>query len=303
MAMEIGIFLPQMEVPAMEIREAAYHAVDVELDSVWCGDHLADGVPVLDGMLALATAAAVTECIDIGFAVYLPALRTHVCAAKQIATLQHLTGGDRLHLGVGVGDHESGWDAVGVDPATRGARTDEFLQLLPSLLAGEPTALPDGPTVHLAPPVPAPPLWIGGTSPAAMRRTARYGDGWFAALHSPEEIRAKSARLRDLAEQHHRPAPRLATVVQCALAKRPDPKLGERLAREVAATYGVPFEAARGAVAAGTPAQVAEQLAAYAEVGVEKLAVAVTGDWHRGCELLGEARRLLSPEPRARCRT
>ncbi|MER5389062.1 LLM class flavin-dependent oxidoreductase [Saccharopolyspora sp. NPDC002686] len=292
--MDIGIFLPRTGLPEVEIREAAYHAVDVELDSLWCGDHLASGSPVLDGMLALATAAAVTECIDIGFAVYLPALRPHVCAAKQIATLQHLTGGDRLHLGIGVGDRSSGWDAVGVDLDARGARTDEFLQLLPSLLAGSPTSLPDGPTVELAPPAPVPPLWIGGASPAALRRAARYGDGWFAALHTPDEIRAKSAQLRELADQHSRPAPRLASVIHCALTKRPDPTLADQLAGSLAETHGVPAETARRCAATGTPAQVAEQLSAYAEAGVEKLAVAVTGDWHASCDLLGETRRLLT---------
>ncbi|MBF6508112.1 LLM class flavin-dependent oxidoreductase [Nocardia farcinica] len=297
MAIDIGIFLPHVELPKVEIREAAYHAVDAELDSLWCGDHLARGVPVLDGMLVLATAAAVTECIDIGFAVYLPALRSHVCAAKQIATLQHLTGGDRLHLGVGVGDHDSGWDTVGLDPTTRGARTDEFLQLLPSLLAGEPTDLPDGTTAQLAPAAPAPPVWIGGTSRAALRRAARYGDGWLAALQSPAEIRAKSDLLRELAEEQGRPVPRLATVVHCALTKRPDPTLGPSLAREIAGTFGISVEAAQGCVVAGTPGQVAEQLAAYAEVGVEKVAVAVSGDWHRACDLLGEARRLVVAEP------
>ncbi|MFB9568959.1 LLM class flavin-dependent oxidoreductase, partial [Saccharopolyspora hordei] len=219
MTIDIGIYLP--DPPGAEVREAAYHAVDVELDSVWCGDHLADGVAVLDGMLALATAAAVTECLDIGFAVYLPALRPHVVAAKQIATLQHLTGGDRLHLGIGVGEHGSGFAGAGADPATRGARTDEFLQLLPALLAGEPTELPGGPTVQLAPPVPAPPLWVGGSSGAALRRAARFGDGWFAALHAPEEVSSTAARLRELADQHGRPAPRLAAAVPGALTARP----------------------------------------------------------------------------------
>ncbi|MGP4016898.1 LLM class flavin-dependent oxidoreductase [Saccharopolyspora sp. 5N708] len=299
MPVDIGIFLP--DAADVEIREATYHAVDAELDSIWSGDHLANGVPVLDGMLTLATAAAVTECIDIGFAVLLPALRPHVCAAKQIATLQHLTGGDRLHLGIGVGDHQSGWDAVGVDPTTRGRRTDEFLRLLPSLLSGEPTALPHGPVVRLAPPVAPPPVWIGGSSPAALRRAARFGDGWFADLHGASDLRAKAARLRELAAEHGRSAPRLATVIHAALTDRPDPGLAERCARRLAATFGMSVEVARRVVVAGTPAQAAEQLAGYAAAGVEKVAVAVDGDWHRGCDLLGQVRQLLNPTPRPKC--
>jgi alkanesulfonate monooxygenase SsuD/methylene tetrahydromethanopterin reductase-like flavin-dependent oxidoreductase (luciferase family) len=299
MPVDIGIFLPSTA--DVEIREAAYHAVDAELDSIWSGDNLANGFPGLDGTQVLATAAAVTECIDIGFAVYLPALRPHVSAAKQIATLQHLTGGDRLHLGIGVGDRDSGYAAVGLDPATRGRRTDEFLQLLPSLLAGEATALPHGPVAQLAPAAAVPPLWIGGSAPAALRRAARFGDGWFAELHTPDEIRAKAARLRELAEQHGRPAPRLALAIQGCLAARPDSRLHERCAGSLAETFGLPTETAARYVVTGTPQQVAEQFAAYAAVGVERIAFAVDGDWHRSCELLGQVRQLLDPTERRKC--
>ncbi|MFI0470759.1 LLM class flavin-dependent oxidoreductase [Saccharopolyspora sp. 5N102] len=299
MPVEVGIFLPSAV--EAEIREAAYHAVDAELDAIWSGDHLANGVPSLDGMLALATAAAVTECIDIGFAVYLPALRQHVCAAKQIATLQHLTGGDRLHLGIGVGDHDSGYAAVGLDAATRGRRTDEFLQLLPSLLAGEPTALPHGATAQLAPAAAVPPLWIGGSAPAALRRAARFGDGWFAELHTPEEIRTNAERLRELAEQHGRQAPRLAIAIQGSLVQRPDDRVHDRCAENLAKSFGIPVDEARGYVVAGTPEQVAEQLAAYAEAGVEKIALAVDGDWHDSCDLLGQVRQILTPGGRPKC--
>lgn len=299
MPVEVGIFLPSTA--EAEIREAAYHAVDAELDAIWSGDHLADGVPALDGMLALATAAAVTECIDIGFAVYLPALRPHVCAAKQIATLQNLTGGDRLHLGIGVGDHDSGYAAVGLDAATRGRRTDEFLQLLPSLLAGEPTVLPHGATAQLAPAAAVPPLWIGGSTPAALRRAACFGDGWIAETHTPDGIRAKAARLRELAEERGRPAPRLGIAIQGALVKRSDPGLLDRCAGNLAERLGIAVDVAHDYVVAGTPKQVAEQLAAYADVGVEKIAFAVDGDWHSSCDLLGQVRQLLDPAERPRC--
>ncbi|QIZ35004.1 LLM class flavin-dependent oxidoreductase [Saccharopolyspora sp. ASAGF58] len=299
MPVEVGIFLPSAA--EAEIREAAYHAVDAELDAIWSGDHLANGVPALDGMLALATAAAVTECIDIGFAVYLPALRPLVCAAKQIATLQNLTGGDRLHLGIGVGDHDSGYAAVGLDAATRGRRTDEFLQLLPSLLAGEPTVLPHGATAQLAPAAAVPPLWIGGSAPAALRRAACFGDGWIAEMHRPDGIRTKAARLRELAEERGRPAPRLGLAIQGSLVKRPDAGLLDRCAGNLAELFGIPVDVARDYVVAGTPEQVAEQLAAYAEVGIEKIAFAVDGDWHSSCDLLGQVRELLDPAERPRC--
>jgi alkanesulfonate monooxygenase SsuD/methylene tetrahydromethanopterin reductase-like flavin-dependent oxidoreductase (luciferase family) len=76
------------------------------------------------------------------------------------------------------------------DPRPR-RRTDAILAALPGLLGGRPTALPNEPgqpVVTLEPAVPMPPVWIGGTSNAALQRAVTYGQGWLAALLSPDEL-------------------------------------------------------------------------------------------------------------------
>ncbi|GAA2804148.1 hypothetical protein GCM10020219_089710 [Nonomuraea dietziae] len=102
---EIGVVLPGIAVQrrdGIDLRAAALHAENAGLDGVWHGDHLAVGGPTLDAPIALAIAAAATTRIRIGTSVFVPAIRPVVWAAKQIATLQYVSGG-RLVLGVGSG--------------------------------------------------------------------------------------------------------------------------------------------------------------------------------------------------------
>jgi alkanesulfonate monooxygenase SsuD/methylene tetrahydromethanopterin reductase-like flavin-dependent oxidoreductase (luciferase family) len=300
MTPDVGVFLPYLGKAVRErpgINAAARHAEDVGLDSLWVGDNLAiPGTPILESTLSLATAAAVTERINLGFAVFLPALRPYAWAAKQIATLQHLSGGDRIHLGIGVGGGDE-WEAAGVPSSERGRRTDEFLSVLPSLLAGTPTSIPNlpgEPVVTLAPSAPMPPVWIGGGSPAALRRTARFGDGWLADLVAPDQLRATGDRLRELAGELGRPAPRLGTAILGALEERPKPGLRDEHVERLAATYSLDIEDARRVVVAGGPEEVAERLAEYVSAGAEKFAFASSGDWHRTCDLLARVRELLA---------
>jgi alkanesulfonate monooxygenase SsuD/methylene tetrahydromethanopterin reductase-like flavin-dependent oxidoreductase (luciferase family) len=98
------------------------------------------------------TAAAVTMRITIGYGVMLLALRPVAWAAKQISSLQCVSG-NRVALGVGTGNPvhgDTGWRAAGMSFADRGRRTDESLRVLPALVAGEPAVLADGLEVTLA---------------------------------------------------------------------------------------------------------------------------------------------------------
>ncbi|WP_236667167.1 MULTISPECIES: LLM class flavin-dependent oxidoreductase [unclassified Nonomuraea] len=154
---DIGVILPGVAVQrrdGLDLGAAARHAEAAGLDGVWHGDHLAVGGPTLDAPIALATAAAVTTRVRIGTSVFIPAIRPLVWAAKQIAALQHVSGG-RLVLGVGSGGGPGQWAAAGIPYAERGPRTDTALELLPRLPAGERTELrdePGNPPVELAPP-------------------------------------------------------------------------------------------------------------------------------------------------------
>jgi len=297
---EVGVVLPPMgaavEGGRITLQEAARHAEDVGLDSVWVGDHLATGLPSLDNAVALATVAAVTERVRVGTSVFVPALRPVAWAAKQVASLQHVAQG-RLVLGVGSGGGEAQWAAAGVPYGERGRRTDTALRLLPDLLAGRPTRLedePGQPLVELAPAVPMPPVWVGNASPAAIRRAARFGDGWFPSLVGPTEVAAGVARLVELAEGPSQPPHTVAIGGVVALGNGPGVPKRAEIAGSIAAGYGRPEHEVADIPIVGTPVQAAEQLATYRAAGAHHAVVGIAGgDWRHQCDLLAEARAAL----------
>ncbi|GAA3474116.1 LLM class flavin-dependent oxidoreductase [Nonomuraea roseola] len=296
---EIGVILPGIAVQrrdGIDLRAAALHAENAGLDGVWHGDHLAVGGPTLDAPIALAIAAAATTRIRIGTSVFVPAIRPVVWAAKQIATLQYVSGG-RLVLGVGSGGGPAQWAAAGVPYGERGRRTDTALELLPHLLTGEVTRLRDEegePAVELAPAVAIPPVWVGNASGAAIRRAARLGDGWFPSLISPSEVAEGGKHLAELAAQHGRPAPVIAIGGAAALGSGPGVPSRAEIAEGISGAYGRPLEDVIEIPLTGQPKEVAERLAVYREAGAEHAIIGISGgDWRAQVDLLAEARNLL----------
>lgn len=147
---DIGVFLG-----TEEITESARDAERLGFESVWFWDHLAGRYPTLAPEVALATAAAVTERVRVGYGVLLAAVRPLPLLAKEVASLQTVSRG-RLLVGVGDGRgpwerwhgglrDAPAWDALGVRREDAEARTDQALRLLPRLVEGEPTRLgPEG---------------------------------------------------------------------------------------------------------------------------------------------------------------
>jgi alkanesulfonate monooxygenase SsuD/methylene tetrahydromethanopterin reductase-like flavin-dependent oxidoreductase (luciferase family) len=241
-----------------DVTASARFAEQAGLDSVWSTDHLIASAPILDGGIVLGAAAGATSRITIGFGVMLLALRPVAWAGKQIATLQHVSG-NRIALGVGTGNPahgDIGWRAAGTSFADRGRRTDEYLRVLPALVAGETVALGDGLEVALSPGAPMPPVLIAGNGERALRRAAEFGDGWISVALPPSEVAVSLARLGSLAAGFGRATP-AATVVGPAL----DSDLGKAAA----------------------------ELAVYAEAGAERVILAPTGaDWQRDYERAAE---------------
>jgi probable F420-dependent oxidoreductase len=163
-------------------------------DSLWVGDHISFPVAILDPLLQLAQAAAVSRRLILGSAVYLLPLRHPAPVAKQVATLDHLTEG-RLIFGVGVGgEFPKEFEACGVPVLERGARLTESIALLRRFWSGEPVTHHGryfGPFAEVPMRPPArqpggPPIWLGGRSDAALRRAGRLGDGYISYVVTPE---------------------------------------------------------------------------------------------------------------------
>jgi alkanesulfonate monooxygenase SsuD/methylene tetrahydromethanopterin reductase-like flavin-dependent oxidoreductase (luciferase family) len=295
----IGVSFPESILPGTPLPDIAGLAGLAEqagLDGVWAGDRLATGeLSVLDSGLSLAVAAAVTSSIAVGYAVYVPSLRPLAWAAKQVATLQHLAGG-RLQLGVALGGGgDAEYLAAGFRRTDRARRTDEFLTLLPGILAGEPLPHGSGDAIRLLPAAPVPPLWVGGTSLPALRRAARFGDGWLSGLQTPREFAASRQLLFELSDEAGRPRPLTGIGLHAAIGTGSDRDLAEVTAGMLHSLYGVPRDRGREVAIAGDPARVASQLAAYAEAGADLIVVVCDPvPSPRSWELLADARLLLT---------
>ncbi|PRX51186.1 putative F420-dependent oxidoreductase [Prauserella shujinwangii] len=162
----------------------------------------------LDPFVALTAAAAASEHLLLGTGVALLVQRDVFHTAKEVASLDLLSGG-RVLFGVGVGWNREEMRDHGTDPRTRGALLDEQIQAVKALWTQEKAEF-HGAHVAFDPayawpkPVqrPHPPVYIGGESPAALARLARYGDGWLPRAHlEPDEIQ----RVRDRLAAEGRP--------------------------------------------------------------------------------------------------
>jgi probable F420-dependent oxidoreductase len=150
----------------------------------------------LDPFVALTAAAAVTSRLVLGTGVVLLPQRDVIHTAKQVASLDLVADG-RTAFGVGIGWNREEMRNHGTDPATRGARTDEQLAALKAIWTSDEaefhgTHVDFDPIFAWPKPVrkPHPPIYLGGESPAALRRLAEHGDAWLPRAHtSPEEIR------------------------------------------------------------------------------------------------------------------
>lgn len=181
--------------PAGAVRVATL-AERLGYDSLWTAEHLAlpsprvepspmdPDEPVLDPLVALAHLAGATERIRLGTGLVILPQRNPVVLAKQVASVDVLTGG-RLILGVGVGYLEPELRAVGVPMSERGARTDEYLAAMRSLWEDEAPAYHgrhvdfEGVDAHPRPVQRPLPVVVGGHSAAAHLRAARVAEGWY----------------------------------------------------------------------------------------------------------------------------
>jgi len=209
--MRYGIHLPhagEQATPAL-IRRHAELAEDLGLDDVWVSEHII--VPratfprsplFFDPVLSLAWAAAVTKRVRLGTSVLVLPMRHPLPLAKELATLHNFSEG-RLILGAGSGWLRAEFAALGAPFEERGRRLDEGLAMMKAVWTQDPVtfdsrfipAVIDEMTMSPLPISPIP-LWFGGSSDAALRRTVRIGDGWHGSGHSADEAAPIIKRLR-----------------------------------------------------------------------------------------------------------
>jgi probable F420-dependent oxidoreductase len=152
-----------------------------------------DDIAIPDPLIWLAYVAAGTSRIKLGTAILILPQHSPVVTAKQIATIDHMSGG-RMLLGVGVGWLKEEFDAIGAEFETRGPRMDEYIAVMRELWsADEPTFNGDFIRFDGAYCLPQPvnkrvPVIIGGDSKIAARRAGRIGDGYFPARGVPEDL-------------------------------------------------------------------------------------------------------------------
>jgi probable F420-dependent oxidoreductase len=193
--------------------EIARVGASAGFESIWGGEHVVrpakitslypysgDGqmpgepeTPIPDPLIWLAYVAAAAPSVQLGTCILILPQRNPLVLAKELATLDHLSGG-RVELGIGVGWMKEEFEALGVPWERRGARTDEYLGALRALWAG-PDAEFHGEFVDFEPATCSPrpahgsiPIMVGGDSAAAIRRAARFGDSFFPGTDDPEVL-------------------------------------------------------------------------------------------------------------------
>ncbi|MEU0175354.1 TIGR03619 family F420-dependent LLM class oxidoreductase [Streptomyces massasporeus] len=214
-----------------------------------------------DPVATLAFLAAAAEHVKLLSHVAIVGLRHPLLTAKQYATLDHLSGG-RLILGVGAGHVQEEFEALGVDFRQRGAVLDECLDALRAALG--PDEFPEhhgklydfeGLGQRPRPVQDRIPVWVGGSSPAAVRRAALRGDGWLPQGDPRDRLPAQITRIRELREEARVQGPfTVGAIVEPLYVGTPRWEVGRR-------------------TLTGGPRELAESLRAYRAMGVHQIQV------------------------------
>ena len=201
-------------------------AESLGFDSVWAAEHVvrpsridsrypytADGVmpgetdaPIPDPLIWLAYVASTVPNMKLGTCILILPQRNPLILAKELGTLDHLSGG-RVELGIGVGWMKEEFDALGVEWAHRGSRTNEYIEALRILWSGPEVEFHgkfvDFPrvTVNPRPANGSIPIIVGGDTPAAVRRAGRLADGYYPGAADPAELRRLITDVREVARE------------------------------------------------------------------------------------------------------
>jgi probable F420-dependent oxidoreductase len=240
----VGVSLPNVGLDhGKEMLLPVAEAADrLGFDSVWVAHHvtlpydrssrypyghsgtevaMSPGMQWLDPLVTLAMVGAVTDRVRLGTSVLVLPYRNPVNLAAEAAALDVLSDG-RFVLGVGAGWMEEEFRALGIDPAERGSRTDEHIEVMRTLWTQDPASFDgrftacEGIVLATTPRTDGgPPIWVGGNTDAALRRALRLGDGWHGFEVYPEDLPGVHERLARMGREVGRdPADLTLSVVR-----------------------------------------------------------------------------------------
>ncbi len=304
---KFGLCLPshlwQQDLPERQATLAAI--ADAGFDLVYMADHVSfrNGAGT-DGFVAAAGLSQLHATLGVMISIYLLPLRHPLPVARQLATMAELAPG-RFTFGIGVGGedrHEV--EVCGVDPRTRGARTNDALAIIRELMGGA-NVTHHGAHFELdearirPTPKAAIPIIVGGRSDAALARVARFGDGWIGVWVSPSRYAAALAYIAEQADA----AGRAATPWQhgyqpwVGVDSTSSDRARQVVAEQMERFYHVPFEKFERYTPHGSPTEVAEQLLAYAAAGSQLFNLKICAQHPEeevalAAEVLAEMRRM-----------
>jgi len=278
----VGFGLFSLGLPSADtIAKVAERAEDWGLDSFWLSDHLLAPTPELDVVATLSLLASRTSRIRLGPSVFLLNLRHPLVAAKSFASLDYLSNG-RMVMAVGTGANLADYAACGIPTEGRGRRLDEGILILRKVWTEPKTSFHgkyfnfENVTIEPRPlrrtnnDTGTIDIWVGGRSDAALKRTARLADGYFASFQTPDEFERNMATIRQYAEQFGRANARIESglILLCRLAATRE-RAEEDLRRALAGTNRGNDQFLQRTVY-GSPDDIIRRLSEYTAVGLDK---------------------------------
>jgi probable F420-dependent oxidoreductase len=191
-----------------DVGRIAKQIEDLGYDFIGCGEHVSFHGETANGLVSLSVAAGATERIRLMSAITLVPLYPAALLAKMGAALDVASGG-RFTLGVGVGgEFPNEFEACGVPVNQRGSRTDDALEVITRTWTqtdvtyeGRYTTLKNFSLKPLPIQKPRPPIWVSGRTDAAMKRAAKYADGWLPYMYTPEHLAKSIEKIKAFGEE------------------------------------------------------------------------------------------------------
>jgi probable F420-dependent oxidoreductase len=298
----VGFGLWRLGMPSAEtIAQVAERAEDWGLDSFWLSDHLLAPSPELDVIATLSLLASRTSRMKLGPSVLLLNLRHPLLTAKAFASLDYLSNG-RMVMAVGTGANLADYAACGIPPEGRGRRLEEGIQILRTVWREKNASFHgryfnfDNVTIEPRPVARTNndsgtiDIWVGGRSDAALKRTAKMADGFFASFQTPDEYANSMATIRKYAAEFGRENARIESglILLCRVAGSREQAL-EEIAPMLKA-LGRGAEQFLERIVCGSPEDIIGRLSQYIGHGLDKFVlwpIAAPDAWAKQVELVG----------------